>query len=44
MSDGFTDPYGANINDDPASGNSGSTAPDYGQSQMGVFAGIVTTF
>jgi predicted porin len=44
LSDGFSDPYGANINDDPASGNSSSTAPDYGHSQTGVFAGIVTIF
>jgi hypothetical protein len=44
LSDGFTDPYGANLNDDPVSGNSGSTAPNYGQSQTGVFAGIVSIF
>lgn len=43
LGDGFSDPYGANVRDDPAS-NSTSTAPDYGQSQQGVFAGIVHKF
>ncbi|ABE37170.1 gram-negative porin family protein [Paraburkholderia xenovorans LB400] len=43
LGDGFTDPYGPNGNDDPASGGS-STAPNYGRGQQGVFAGIVHKF
>jgi predicted porin len=43
LGDGYTDSYGANINDDPASGST-STAPNFGHSQEGIYAGIVTTF
>ncbi|CAB3798445.1 porin [Pararobbsia alpina] len=45
LGDGYTDPYGANVNDDPASGASNfRTNPNYGGTQTGVFAGIVTQF
>lgn len=44
LGNGYGDPYGANINNDPVTGNAGSTAPDYGHSQTGVFAGIFTSF
>ncbi|MEW9585869.1 porin [Paraburkholderia sp. DGU8] len=43
LGNGYSDPYGANINNDPASGST-STAPNYGHSQEGVFAAIVTAF
>jgi len=43
LGDGYSDPYGANINNDPASGSS-STAPNYGHGQEGVFAGIMKKF
>jgi predicted porin len=44
LGNGYADPYGANINDDPTTGNANSTAPNYGHSQTGVFAGIMTSF
>jgi predicted porin len=45
LGDGYSDPYGANVNNDPASGASNfRTDPNYGGTQAGVFAGIVTSF
>jgi hypothetical protein len=35
LGDGYTDWYGANIKDDPASGGT-STAPNFGHSQEGI--------
>lgn len=36
--------YGANTNNDPVNGNPGSTNPNFGHSQFGIFAGIATQF
>ncbi|SOE97353.1 Outer membrane protein (porin) [Burkholderia sp. D7] len=36
--------YGANVNNDPLNGNPASTNPNFGHSQVGVFAGIATQF
>jgi predicted porin len=36
--------YGANINNDPINGSASSTNPNYGKSQFGVIAGLVTRF
>jgi len=45
LGDGYSDPYGANVVDDPASGAANSrTDPNFGGSQTGVFAGILTHF
>jgi predicted porin len=43
LGDGFTDPYGANANNDPVPNND-NTSPDFGHGQFGVFAGIMTYF
>jgi predicted porin len=43
LGDGYSDPYGANANNDPATANS-TTNPNYGHGQVGVFAGIMTNF
>lgn len=44
LSDGFTDPYGPNSNNDPALSNNTRTSPNYGHGQFGATAGIVTAF
>ncbi|CAN7671052.1 porin [Caballeronia sp. LjRoot34] len=45
LGDGYSDPYGANSNNDPASGAANfRTNPNFGGSQVGVFAGMVTHF
>jgi predicted porin len=44
LGNGYADPYGANLNDDPTTGKVGSFSPNYGQSQTGVFAGLMTAF
>lgn len=45
LGDGYSDPYGANVNNDPASGAANfRTNPNYGGSQVGVFTGIVSRF
>ncbi|RKP57774.1 porin [Pararobbsia silviterrae] len=45
LNDRYTDPYGANVADDPASGSANfRTSPDYGASQIGLIAGIVKRF
>lgn len=36
--------YGANINNDPVNASSSNSNPNYGHSQVGVFAGISTQF
>ena len=43
LGNGYSDPYGANINNDPVNGST-NTNPDYGHSQFGMFAGIMTQF
>jgi predicted porin len=45
LDDGFSDPYGANRDDDPLSGPGNTrTNPNFGGSQVGVVAGVVTHF
>lgn len=44
VGNGYSDPYGANANNDPASVDNTNTNPNYGQRQLGVFAGIMTQF
>ncbi|MFP6561783.1 porin [Paraburkholderia sp. B3] len=45
LGDGYSDPYGANEVNDPASGAANTrTDPNFGGSQTGVFAGILTRF
>lgn len=41
LGDGYTDPYGPNMNQGGAAGNVG---PSYGHGQLGAIAGISTTF
>lgn len=43
LGDGYSDPYGPNVNNDPVSGNT-NMSPDYGRGQFGAFAGIMTQF
>jgi predicted porin len=43
LDNGYGDPYGANINNDPAS-NSTSTAPNYGHAQESMTIGILAHF
>ncbi len=43
LGDGYTDPYGANANEDPENGGT-RTDPDYGHGQVGVYAGIMHNF
>jgi hypothetical protein len=45
LDDGYSDPYGANRDDDPLSGPANTrTNPNFGGSQVGFVAGIVTHF
>ncbi|MFM0740881.1 porin [Paraburkholderia xenovorans] len=45
LGDGFTDPYGANENNAPASGSTNyRTSPNFGGSQRGAFIGMVSHF
>ncbi|WP_322057933.1 porin [Paraburkholderia sp. J63] len=45
LGDGYSDPYGANGVDDSASATTNTrTNPNFGGSQTGVFAGVVTRF
>ena len=45
LGDGYSDPYGANVVDDPSSGAANSrTDPNFGGTQIGMFAGILTRF
>jgi predicted porin len=43
LGDGYSDPYGANNNNDPVNGGT-NTVPDYGHGQFGTFAGIMHHF
>jgi predicted porin len=43
LGDGYSNPYGANSNNDPVNGGS-NTNPDYGHGQFGAFTGINTSF
>lgn len=43
LGNGYSNPYGANANNDPVNGGS-NTAPNYGHGQFGAFAGIMTQF
>jgi predicted porin len=43
LGNGYADPYGANANNDPVNGGT-NASPDYGHGQLGVFAGILTSF
>lgn len=43
LNDGATNPYGPNENNDQVSGNT-NTNPDYGKSQLGMYAGVVVHF
>ncbi|PLZ02431.1 porin [Burkholderia sp. WAC0059] len=42
LGNGYTDPYGANANDDPVNG--AGSAPGYGHSQKGAFVGVMVIF
>lgn len=43
LGNGYSDPYGANANNDPVNGGD-NTNPNYGKGQFGAFAGIMTQF
>jgi predicted porin len=45
LANGYGDPYGANVNNDPASGSGNTnTSPNYGHGQFGAFVSIYTAF
>ncbi|PMS32697.1 putative porin [Trinickia symbiotica] len=43
LNNGYSDPYGPNVNNDPVNGGA-RTSPNYGHGQFGAFAGIFSTF
>jgi len=45
LGDGYSDPYGANVNNNPSGGAADfRTSPDYGHSQTSVIAGVIKRF
>ncbi len=44
LGDGYSNPYGPNSNDAPASVDNTNTNPSYGHGQFGAFTGIMTQF
>jgi predicted porin len=44
LGNGFSDPYGANVNNDPVNGSPANTNPNYGHGQASALVGIMTQF
>jgi predicted porin len=44
LGNGYSDPYGANINNDPINGDAAHKSPNFGHGQFGAFAGISVQF